>query len=38
MYSKPCISLKFVDIPWAVEVTWAILTPKGVKKDSIVKE
>ena len=27
-----------VDIPWAVEVTWAILTPKGVTKDSIAKE
>ena len=27
-----------INIPWGVEVTWAVLTPKEVSKDSIVKK
>ena len=26
-----------VDVPWGVEATWALLTPKNISKDSIVK-
>ena len=27
-----------INIPWGVEVTWALLTPKNVPKDSIIKK
>ena len=27
-----------ISIPWGVEVTWALLTPKSVSNDSIVQK
>ena len=27
-----------IDIPWGVEVTWAIMTPKEISKDSIIRK
>ena len=27
-----------ISIPWGVEITWAVITPKAITKDSIVKK
>ena len=37
-YSIENLTNTSIDIPWGVEVTWAMLTPKNTSKDSIVKK
>ena len=36
-YNVQDLTNKVIDVPWGVEVTWALLTPKKVSSDSIIQ-
>ena len=37
-YNVENITNTCINIPWGVEITWALLTPKQVTKDSVIKK
>ena len=37
MFNVQNLTNTVIDLPWGVEVTWALLTPKNVSNDSIVQ-